>query len=412
MTAAHKLFAVGGLIAWAGVAFSAAAVAAPSEIVQPTAPSDARPRIAAETLFWSQAQKETGFAHMEAVFPTHTVKHGDHVHPLSVGKPLEVSVTLGGKSESLDQFMAENKNAGVLVIQDGKIRLEKYALGYGPNGRWTSFSVAKSFTSTLVGAAIKDGYIKSIDDPVARYIPGLKGSAYEGVSIRQVLTMTSGVKWNEDYTDPKSDVAQFYTVKPDPGVDATVSYMRKLPREAPPGTKWVYKTGETNLIGVLVTSATHKSLADYLSEKIWTPYGMERDGAWMVDERGQESGGCCLSVALRDYGRMGMFILGGGVAQGRSVVPAGWIEAATRKQADTGEPGYGYGYQWWTEDDGAFGAYGIFGQAIHIDPKRRLVIVISSAWPHATNRDLQTQRSALFAAVARAVDTEAAGQTR
>ena len=254
---------------------------------------------------------------------------------------------------------------------------------------------------------MKDGYIKSIDDPVTRYIPGLKGSAYEGVSIRQVLTMTSGVKWNEDYTDPKSDVAQFYTVKPDPGMDPTVSYMRKLPREAPPGTKWVYKTGETNLIGVLVTSATHKSLSDYLSEKIWKPYGMEEDGAWMVDERGQESGGCCLSVSLHDYGRMGLFMLGGGVAGGGAVLPDGWIAAATRKQADVVTPGHGYGYQWWTDDDGDFNAYGIFGQAIHIDPKRRLVVVISSAWPHATDHDLQAQRAALFAAVAKAVDAEA-----
>ena len=398
------------------IAFAAALVfvaastahAEPSPVVQPTAPAGARPQVAADTLFWSQAKKEAGFPHMEAFFPTRTVKRGAHVHPLPVGEPLDVSVSVNGKAETVDQFMADNKNAGVLVIQDGKIRLEKYALGYGPTGRWTSFSVAKSFTSTLVGAAIKDGYIKSVDDPVTLYIPGLKGSAYEGVSIRQVLTMTSGVKWNEDYTDPKSDVAQFYTVKPDPGVDPTVSYMRKLPREAPPGTKWVYKTGETNLIGVLVTSATHKSLSDYLSEKIWKPYGMERDGAWMVDERGQESGGCCLSVALHDYGRMGMFMLGGGMAGGRSVVPDGWIEAATHKQADIGEPGVGYGYQWWTVDDGTYNAVGIFGQAIHIDPARHLVIVVSSAWPHATDPDLQKNRLALFWAVAKAVDAEAA----
>jgi CubicO group peptidase (beta-lactamase class C family) len=388
------------------------AYAEPAPIAQPTAPAEARPRVAADTLFWSQAQKEAGFPHMEAFFATRTVKRGAHAHPLPVGKPLDVPVTVNGKAETVERFMAQNKNAGVLVIQDGKIRLEKYALGYGPTGRWTSFSVAKSFTSTLVGAAVKDGYIKSIDDPVTRYIPGLKGAAYDGVSVRQVLTMTSGVKWNEDYTDPKSDVAQFYTVKPDPGVDPTVSYMRKLPREAPPGTKWVYKTGETNLIGVLVTSATHKSLSDYLSEKIWKPYGMEQDGVWMVDERGQESGGCCLSVALHDYGRMGMFILGGGRAQGKAVVPDDWIQAATHKEADIGFPDEGYGYQWWTQDNGTFNAYGIFGQAIHIDPKRKLVIVVSSAWPHATDKDLQAARSTLFADVAKAVDAEGAGRTR
>jgi CubicO group peptidase (beta-lactamase class C family) len=343
---------------------------------------------------------------MEDHFAVRVVKRGVRVHPLPAGKPLQVTIPKDGGSETIERFMAENKNAGVLVIQNGRIRLEKYALGYDPAGRWTSFSVAKSFTSTLVGAAIEDGYIKSLDDPVTTYIPGLKGGAYEGVTVRQVLTMTSGVKWNEDYTDPKSDVAQFYTVKPDPGVDPTVSYMRKLPRESAPGTKWVYKTGETNLIGVLVTSATGKSLSDYLSEKVWKPFGMEQDAAWMVDERGQESGGCCLSVSLHDYGRMGLFLLGGGRAGGRDVLPKGWIEAATRKQVDIGEPGYGYGFQWWTEDDGTYDAVGIFGQAIHIDPKRKLVVVLSSAWPHATDPAFSARRRALFAAVAKAADAD------
>jgi CubicO group peptidase (beta-lactamase class C family) len=398
-------------LAFSGLALSTAAAqttteTATTETTQPVTPKLTRPHIAAEVLFWSQAKREQGFPHMEDVFPVHTVDRGDRVHPLPVGKPLDVSVTVDDRTQTLDAYMAAQKAAGVLVIQDGKIRLEKYALGYGPTGRWTSFSVAKSFTSTLVGAAVKDGYIESLDDPIVRYIPGLKGSAYDGVTIRQVLTMTSGVKWNEDYTDPKSDVAQFYTVKPDPGMDATVSYMRKLPREAAPGTKWVYKTGETNLIGVLVTAATHKTLADYLSEKIWKPFGMEQDAVWMIDDRGQESGGCCLSVSLHDYGRMGLFMLGGAVAAGKPVTPDGWVTAATHKQADIGAPGQGYGYQWWTEDTGAYDAIGIFGQAIHIDPKRKLVVVLSSAWPHATGHDLSIARRALFDAVDKALDAE------
>ncbi len=386
-------------------------ITASAELIQPPAPSKPRPA-AAEVLFWSPDKREAGFPHMEDIFPTHIVKRGAHVHPLPVGAPLDLSINVVGALETIDQFMAEQKNAGVLVIHNGRIRLEKYALGYGPTGRWTSFSVAKSFTSTLVGAAIKDGYIKSIDDPVIRYVPDLKGSAYDGVSIRQVLTMTSGVKWNEDYTDPKSDVARLFSVAPDPGVDPTVSYMRKLPRDAAPGTKWVYKTGETSLIGVLVAAATHKTLADYLSEKIWRPYGMEQDAVWMIDSRGQESGGCCLSVSLRDYGRMGLFILGGGIAEGRSVVPEGWIESATHKQVETSDPDGGYGYQWWTNNDGTVDARGIFGQAIHIDPKRKLVVVVSSAWPHATDKVQQAARKALFDAVADAIDREGNGASR
>ncbi len=368
-------------------------------------PLVARP-IGADTLFWSQTQKEQGFPHMELQFPVHVVKRGTHVAPLPKGRPLDFAVTVDGARQSLDAYMDAHKTAGLLVVQDGRIRVEKYKLGYGPEGRWTSFSVAKSFTSTLVGAAIRDGYIRSIDNPVTRYIPGLKGSAYEGVSVKQLLTMTSGVKWNEDYTDPKSDVARLFSDTPDPGMDSTVSYMRKLPRESEPGSKWVYKTGETNLIGVLVTAATHKMLADYLSQKIWRPYGMERDAVWMTDARGQEAGGCCISVALHDYARMGQFILGGGRAGGRAVLPKGWIEAATHKRVETGQPGGGYGYQWWTRDDGSVEAQGIFGQAIHIDPRRRLVVVVSSAWPKASDHAEWADLSALFEAATEAVDAE------
>ena len=151
-----------------------------------------------------------------------------------------------------------------MVLHDGKLRLERYGLGFERDGRWTSFSVAKSLTSTLVGAAIRDGHIKSMDDKVCDYIPQMKGSSYDDVSVRQLLTMTSGVQWNEDYADPNSDVAKFNNHKPEEGVDALVSYMRKLPREVPAGTRWHYSTGETNLVGILLNQATKKPLADYL----------------------------------------------------------------------------------------------------------------------------------------------------
>ena len=166
-------------------------------------------------------------------------------------------------------------------------------VGAGP-----AFLLRNHFTSTLVGAAIKDGYIKSIDDKVSDYIPDLRGSAYDDVNIKQLLTMTSGVKWNEDYGDPESDVALFNAHKADPGVDVTVSYMRKLKREAPPGTKWVYKTGEANLIGVLASSATGKKLSDYLSEKIWRPFGMEKDASCCEEDNVKYfSYFCCPSAA-------------------------------------------------------------------------------------------------------------------
>ncbi|MDB5706620.1 MAG: beta-lactamase [Sphingomonas bacterium] len=342
-------------------------------------------QIGAEILFWSQAQRDANFPTMEKLFPGNVIKADPaKLRALPAGRPLPIPAA------DVDAFMASMNVAGLIVLQDGKVRLERYARGLTAEGRWTSFSVAKSFTSTLVGAAIKDGYIKSLDDPVTRYIPDLAGSGYDGVTVAQLMTMTSGVKWNEDYTDPKSDVARMFLEPVPAGVDPTVFFMRKLPRETAPGTKWAYKTGETNLIGVLVRRATGKSLADYAREKIWTPAGMERDGFWMTDQTHAEVSGCCLSVSLRDYARFGQFALEGG----HGVVRDGWFADATRAHAEVAPGGYGYGYQWWTYPGGRYGAQGIFGQGITIDPAAKIVIAMVSAAPKASDRALTLQRLA------------------
>ena len=359
-----------------------------------------------DVLFWSIPQRDAVFRAMDRIpllSKSRIISAGKDVYPLPKGAPLDVGI-------DVDAYMKDQRTAGLVIIQDGKIRLEKYGLGFSGDGRWTSFSVAKSLTSTLVGAAIKDGYIKSIDDKVSDYIPDLKGSVYDDVTIKQLLTMTSGVKWNEDYADPKSDVALFNAHKAEPGVDVTVSYMRKLKREVPPGTKWVYKTGETNLIGVLVSSAAKKNLSDYLSEKVWRSFGMEQDASWLLGSTGHEISGCCLQASTRDFARFGLFILGGGMAEGKSVLPDGWIAAATTKQADTNQVKGGYGYQWWTVNDGSYAAQGIFGQGIFIDPKRKLIIASNSNWPQATDRqggDQGEKRAVFYKQVQLAIDNEA-----
>ena len=359
-----------------------------------------------DVLFWSIPQRDAAFRTMDRVplvVKSRIISTGKNVYPLPKGAPLDVGI-------DVEAYMKDQRTAGLVIIQDGKIRLEKYGLDFSGDGRWTSFSVAKSFTSTLVGAAIKDGYIKSIDDKVSDYIPDLKGSVYDDVTIRQLLTMTSGVKWNEDYADPKSDVALFNAHKAEPGVDVTVSYMRKLKREVPPGTKWVYKTGETNLIGVLVSSATKKNLSDYLSEKIWRPFGMEQNASWLLGPTGHEISGCCVQASTRDFARFGLFMLGGGMAEGKAVLPDGWIAAATSKHADTSQAEFGYGYQWWTMNDGSYTARGIFGQGIFIDPRRKLIIASNSNWPHATDRqggDQAEKRLMFYKQVQLAIDNEA-----
>jgi CubicO group peptidase (beta-lactamase class C family) len=303
----------------------------------------------------------------------------------------------------VDEFVTAQNIAGLIVLQDGRVRLERYARGFGPEGRWTSFSVAKSLTSNLVGAAVRDGHIKSLADPVTRYVPELAGSGYDGVTVGQVLTMSSGVRWNEDYADPKSDVARMFAETPPPGMDVTVGYMRNLPRAADPGTRWNYNTGETNLVGVIVSRAVKKPLSIYASEQIWRPYGMEADAFWQVDERGHEIAGCCLSARLRDYARIGQFMLDGGKARNGEVLPAGWIGEATAMQQTFPGGRAGYGYQWWTTPRG-YAARGIFGQTIWIDPARKLVVAAFGAWPKATDRELGGARDAFFRKIAEAAN--------
>jgi len=372
---------------------------------QQVAPAREPASKAAAILTWPPAQRERYIAALDSFFLTRTVKAGPRAHVLDRGRPLPAFETGGQRASDLDGFMNAQRVRGLLVLQDGRIRLERYAPPHTAATRWNSFSIAKSITSTLVGAAIKDGYIQSLDHSVARYIKALQGSAYDDVTVRQLLTMTSGVRWNEDYTDVNSDVARMYAQPPDPGFDMTVSYVRKLPREAAPGVKWVYKTSETNLVGVLVSEATGKHLADYLSEKIWRPYGMERDGEWMVDDVGHEQGGCCLAMTLGDYGRFGQFILDGARVDGQPIVPENWLADATRTQVSTGA-GTGYGYQWWTRDDGTFEGRGIYGQTLHIDRARRLVIVFNSATEQPTGRESGQARQAFIAAVKAEVDAD------
>jgi CubicO group peptidase (beta-lactamase class C family) len=343
----------------------------------------------AAILSWTPDQQIIGFRNMEKIDPARVIRRGPHVRTLPMAATqIDPTWTWNGRTYDVGSYVTRMRTSGVIVLKGGRIVLERYGLGRRPDDRWTSFSVAKSVTSTLVGAAIQDGYIKSLDAPVTDYIRELKGSAYDGVTIRQLLTMTSGVKWNEDYTDPHSDVAQAGEAILEPGVNPIVSYMRRLPRADPPGARWVYKTGETDLAGILVSNAVGRPLADYLSEKIWAPFGMEQDAIWVEDVAGHERGGCCISMTLRDYARFGQFMLEGGKAGGVAVLPPGWVADATSEHAKLppGEGEGGYGYFWWLVP-GGYAAEGIFGQEVFVYPQDRVVIAINSAWPQADNTE-------------------------
>ena len=355
-------------------------------------------------LFWTVDQRDAAFRMLDRLpflVKARPIEAGSSVRALETGAPLNLDF-------DIDAYVEEQRHSAVVILHDGKVRYEKYNLGFTDSGRWTSHSVAKSITSTLVGAAIRDGYIQSLNDPVSNYIGGLKGSAYDDVSVEQLLTMTSGVAWNEDYDDPNSDVAKFGTHESSDGLPALVSYMSQLPRAHPAGDVWNYSTGETNLIGILVSEATGKPLATYLSEKIWAPYGMQQDASWLLSPDGQEISGCCIQAATRDFARFGQFILENGTIDGVSVVPEDWLASATTSRVATGYDGVAYGYQWWVYGEDAFAAIGIFGQGIYIDRKRKLVVASNSNWTTALGgKDGENlRRHQFYMDITRAIDAE------
>jgi CubicO group peptidase (beta-lactamase class C family) len=384
----------------------AAALAAGSLVAGSSAAQVALKPETPNLLFWSAEQQARWYPAMETVYQTRPIAAGDRVRALPLaGRTLDPVFTHAGRTWTVDEYMATYRVSGLLVIRDGRVLLEKYGLGRRPQDRWTSFSVAKSVTAILVGAAIQDGRIKSLQTPVTDILPELRGSAYDGVTLRQLLMMSSGVRWSEDYSDPNSDVAKGPTegvklAQGQPGLNPVVAYMRTLPRAHAPGTKFNYNTAETDLVGILLARAVGMGLADYASEKIWKPYGMEMEGAWVTDPGGLERGGCCISMTLRDYGRMGQFVLDEGVIDGHPVLPPGWAREATSKQIENGQPGYGY--FWWMQPNGAYQATGVFGQSITTFREDRIIIVVNSAWPKSGGPDLRDGRTALINALRQA----------
>ena len=333
------------------------------------------------------------FRHIDKLFPTRTVLHGGSVYPLPKSSRILRSVPFvsGGRRHDLFDYLSLNRVSGFLVVKDGTIVLEDYELGNNDQTRWVSWSMVKSISSTLVGAAIQDGYIISLDDKVTKYLPKLAGSAYGETTIRNVLQMASGVRWDETYTNPKSDRRRMLDLQVAQKGGAILQFLGTLPRAGAPGSIWNYSTGETHLIGALVSAAVKRPLAQYLSQKIWSKFGMESDATWWLESPGGlEVGGSGLSATLRDYGRFGVFVLNGGMAGKERVVPPGWFsEAGSPKRV--GNQLVNYGYMWWVVNpsegsihQGAFEAIGIFGQVIYINPKQHMVIVVWSARPKPT----------------------------
>jgi len=351
------------------------------------------------------------FRNIDRLFPVRPIRRGTSVYPLPASaRPLQnIEFRSDGKDYDLYDYVSLNRVSGLLVIKDGKVAFETYQLGSHENTRWMSMSVVKSITATLIGAAIKDGYIRSIDDALTRYLPQLSGSAYDGVSVRNLLQMTSGVKWDETYTDPESDRRRMLELQLAQQPGGVLALLARLPRAAMPGSRWNYSTGETHVAGALLRAAVRKPLAEYLSDRIWAKFGMESDATWWLESPdGLEVGGSGLSATLRDYGRFGLFLLEGGRAGGEQILPDGWVRDAGSPMMVDGKR-IDYGYMIWpipdardTIHDGAFEAVGIFGQHVYINPKEQVVVVVWGALPKPTGTETVHDED-FFAAVSQAL---------
>jgi CubicO group peptidase (beta-lactamase class C family) len=337
------------------------------------------------------------FRNIHRLFPTRTVAAASRPMPLpSAATPLSTVVfTDRGRRYDLEDYLHLNRVAALLVLHNGRVALEKYRFGNDERTRWMSMSIAKSITSTLIGAALKQGHIADLSDPVTRYVPSLAGSAYHDVSVRDVLMMASGVRWTETYTDPTSDRRSLLEAQISQVPGSAMGVMKRLPRAAAAGTVHTYSTGETQVIAEVLRGAVGKPLATYLSERIWSRFGMQNDAHWWLDSpNGVEIGGSGFSATLRDYGRFGLFLLNGGVAAGEAILPDAWIREATAPKRLRGGKPVDYGYLWWTgttpaaRRDSSYAAIGIYGQHLYVNPAARVVIVVWAAQRKPTGSDV------------------------
>jgi CubicO group peptidase (beta-lactamase class C family) len=343
-------------------------------------------------LLLSPTVQAYAYRNVDRMFATRPIRRGTMVLQLQRGAEISPRYEVDGNTHGVDTYMDRANVAGLLVIRDERIVLERYALGLEENVRWSSMSTIKSLTATLVGAALQQGAIGSLDDAVSRYIPALRGCAYDAVTIRHLITMSSGVRWNEDYTDRNSDVNRYSKSLGDKVPGGVLALMRSLEALHRPGTHFNYNSGDTYVLGSLVSAATGKRLADYMSETIWSRLGMEFEAFYTLEsDDGQEIGGSRAGMTLRDIGRFAQFVLDDGVVNGERILPEGWV-------AQSGTPAFqipadlhtaqrqalgltAYGYSWWLREDGAMMAMGHSGQRIFIDTRAQLAVVQLAAYP-------------------------------
>jgi len=354
------------------------------------------------------------FLNMEKTFPFREIKKSKQATKLPQNLSYTMMKTFNweGKTVDVQQYLDYSNTTGLLIIHKDTIVYEQYFNGMKEETTHISWSVGKSFGATLVGIALEDGWFASIEDPVTKYLPQLKKSGYDGVQIKDILQMSSGIKFTEDYRDFNSDINRFgrgFALG-----SSLEKFVKSLKNEREPGTYNHYVSMDTQVLGMLVMQVTGKNLSDYLKEKIWDPVGMEHDAQWIIDKTGTEAAFGGLNITLRDYAKFGLLYMKEGNWNGQQIISKDWINQSLTPNAPHLQPGadnpmsdniFGYGFQWWLpeEPDSDYFASGIYNQYIYNNTIKDLIIVKTSANYHfkEPDDDSKAKHIAMFQAMAK-----------
>ncbi|MCR9268535.1 MAG: beta-lactamase family protein [Hyphomonadaceae bacterium] len=360
------------------------------------------------------------FQSASELYPTRTVATA----PIQQALPSNPSVLDGftyeyeGRTRTLADLYEDMETSGLIILHEGEMIHESYGRGAHVGTKFTTWSLVKSITSTLVGVAVAEGKIDSVDDPLVKYLPEVEGTAYDGVTIKQALQMSSGIRYDPNLWDgDMADTVDFMTNSVVTGRSPAFELAIKYPRENEPGSTFNYNTAESQVLLELIRRVSGMDAADYLSQTLWQPLGMEFDGAWIIDNAGKEGaeiGGAFYNAALRDWARFGQFIEQGGMWEGEQILPIGWVDRATVSDDAHLKPGIvhpnpnrGYAWHWWTYADGTFTASGANGQTLYVDRENDIVVARASAWPEGYVREYDDQSFAMYKALATWLDQPA-----
>jgi CubicO group peptidase (beta-lactamase class C family) len=345
------------------------------------------------------------YSHFDQIFPSRPVPRATTPWLFKRGPELKISYSFDSSQRSIEVYLSHNPTTGLLIAKDDTILYEHYQYARTDRDRFLSQSMAKTITAMLIGIAISEDKIRSVDDLVSAYVPGLASTLYGETPIRDLLHMSSGVRFLEDYGE-HDDLAQLnLDLFKTPSKDPVASVAKFNKRCTPHGTKFKYASIETEVLGLVLRAAIGRPVADYLHDKVWQPIGAEANASWAIDGTGHEVTFCCFNAVLRDYARLGRLLAHDGAWEGRQLIPRKWLlEATTVRPADgylarvEVERYFSYGYQVWIfpDEPRRFALMGIRGQSIFVDPASKFVMVHTAVRREASARDSEAETIALW----------------